>query len=170
MRFQDRKSTSGELQRISSSSTTFWKWVFAPGWMLVFGGFISAGWLGLLDGLSSDMVLVLLTVIWMGLGAFFLWWAGKLEHIWLTGNVLVVRRMGREIQLSLEEVRAITETRWSRVKTVTVELPQGHPLGDKIHFIPPWQPLPFLSHPLVKDLYRKKLLAGSRYASLPELP
>ena len=170
MRLQEMASAGVALQRISSSSTGFWKWVFAPGWVLFLGSAITAGWMGLLDGFSSDGALVLLTLIWLGLGSFFLWWAGRLEHVWLTGNVLVVRRGGREIRVSLESVRAITETRWSRVKTVTVELEPGHLLGDRLYFVPPWQPLPFLSHPLVKDLYKRKGLAGSRYASLPELP
>jgi hypothetical protein len=170
MRSQDRSTSNGELQRISSSSTGFWKWVFAPGWVVLLGGFTAAGWMGLLDGAPSDQALGLLTVIWLGLGSFFLWWAGRLEHVWLAGDVLVVRRGGREVRVPLEEVREITETRWSRVKTVTVVLRPGQPAGEKLFFVPPWTPLPFLSHPLLKDLYRRKQLAGSRYASLPELP
>ncbi len=170
MRLQDMASKGEAPQRISSSSTGFWKWVFAPGWMLFVGGAILAGWMGLLDGLSWDRGLVLLTAIWLGLGSFFLWWAGRLEHIWLEGDLLVVHRGGREIHVPLKSVRAITETRWSRVKAVTVELEPGHVPGDELFFVPPLRPLPFLSHPLVKDLYRRKRLAGSRYASLPELP
>jgi hypothetical protein len=159
----------GEIQQISSSSTNFWKWVFGPAWMLVLGGFIAAGWMGLLDRPPSEDALVLLTVLWVGLGTFFLAWASRLEHLWLTGDELLVRRLGREVRVPLSRVEAITETRWSRVKTVTITLEPGHPIGDKIVFVPPWRPLPFLDHPLVKDLYRRKSLAGSRYASLPEL-
>ena len=170
MRRHDMTLEGEALQRISSSSTGFWKWVFAPGWVLFLGGTIAAGWMGLLDGFSSDNALVLLTAIWLGLGSFFLWWAGRLEHVWLTGDDLVVHREGRKIRVPLGSVRSITETRWSRVKTVTVELEPGHLLGDRLWFVPPWQPLPFLSHPQLKDLYRRKEMAGSRYASLPELP
>jgi hypothetical protein len=170
MQLKNMTADGGDLQRISSSSTGFLKWVFAPGWVLFLGCVISAGWMGLLDNLPSDGPLVLLTTIWLGLGSFFLWWAGRLEHVWLAGDLLVVLRAGREVRIPLEAVRAITESRWSRVKTVTVELEPGYIHGEKIIFVPPWQPLPFLNHPLVKDLYRRKRLAGSRYASLPELP
>lgn len=169
MELREEADEGDGVRRISSSSTTFWKWVFAPGWVLFLGGFIAAGWLGLLDRPLSDQTLVLLTIIWLGLGSFFIGWAGRLEHVWLEGEELIVRRAGREFRIPLFEVQSITETRWSRVKTVTVKLTPGQPLGDRIHFVPPWRPLPFLSHPLVKDLYQQKRLAGSRYASLPEL-
>jgi hypothetical protein len=104
------------------------------------------------------------------LGSFFWWWSSRLEHVWLLGDELIVRRGGRVHRVPLADIRDISETRWSRVKTVTIKLRGGHPAGDEIFFIPPITPLPFLSHPLVKDLYRKTQLAGSRYASLPELP
>jgi hypothetical protein len=169
MRLQDEENGEGGIRRISSSSTAFWKWVFAPGWIFFLGGVVAAGWMGLLDRPLTNGALALLTVIWLGLGSFFVGWAGRLEHVWLDGEELVVRRAGREFRVPLFEVQRITETRWSRVKTVTVALNPGHALGEKVFFVPPWQPLPFLSHPLVKDLYRRRRLAGSRYASLPEL-
>lgn len=164
---QSGKST--QAPRISSGSTNFWKWVFAPGFTLIFGGFTAAGWMGLLRSAPPESALFLLTAIWLGLGSFLWWWAGQLEHVWLSGDELIVIRGGRERRVPLSEVQEIVETRWSRVKTVSVKLRPGHPLGEKIYFAPPFTPLPFLSHPVVKDLYRRKKLAGSRYASLPEL-
>jgi len=170
MRPPARTATDEPIQRISSGSTNFWKWGFAPGWTVLFGGFTAAGWLGLLDGSPSDGALALLTSIWLGLGSFFWWWTSQLEHVWLSGDEVVVMRGGREHLVPLTDVREITETRWSRVKTVAIKLRPGHPVGDQILFVPTFTLLPFLSHPVVKDLYRKRRLAGSRYASLPELP
>jgi hypothetical protein len=164
-----RAATEDPSLRISSGSTGFWKWVFAPFWTLLLGGFVAAGWLGMLEAPASEGALTLLTVIWLGLGSFFWWWAIRLEHVWLSGDDLVVRRQGREHRVPLADVREITETRWSRVKTVTVKLHPGHMLGDQILFLPTFTLLPFLSHPVVKDLYRRKVLAGSRYAAFPEL-
>jgi hypothetical protein len=126
--------------------------------------------MGYLDSSPPTSALTLLTVIWLGLGSFFWWWSSRLEHVWLSGDDLVVFRGGRELRVPLGDVRDISETRWSRVKTVTIKLRPGHPAGDEIFFIPPVTLLPFLSHPVVKDLYRRTRLAGSRYASLPELP
>ena len=111
-----------------------------------------------------------LSSIWAGLGSFFLWWASKLEHLWLVGDELVVRRSGRERRVPLTEVRNISETHWSRVKTVTIELRPGLSVGDRILFIPPINAFPFLDHPLVKDLQRRRRLAGTRYTRFPELP
>ncbi len=163
-------ATVAPTERISSGSTGFWKWVFAPGWTVVFGGFTGAGWLGLLDVPPSDGLLVLLTVIWVGLGSFFWWWTSHLEHVWLSGDDVVVFRGGMERRVPMADVREITETRWSRVKTVAIKLRSGHPVGEQILFLPTFTPLPFLSHPMVKELYRRQILSGSRYASLPELP
>ena len=169
MRRRAPTATDDQTQQISSASTDFWKWGFGPGWTVLFGGFTAAGWLGLLDEVPSDGVLLLLTAIWLGLGSIFWWWATRLEHVWLSGDDLVLRRGGREMRVPLTDAIEIFETRWSRVKTVTIKLSPGHPAGDKIYFVPPVTLLPFLSHPLVKDLYRRKRLSGSRYASLPEL-
>lgn len=169
MRPLARTSTDEPAHRISSASTDFWKWGFAPGWTVVFGGFTAAGWLGLLDASPSEGMLALLTAIWLVLGSFFWWWAGHLEHVWLCGDEVFVLRGGQEQAVPLADAREITETRWSRVKTVTIKLRPGHPVGEEILFVPTMTPLPFLSHPIVKELYRKKRLAGSRYASLPEL-
>jgi hypothetical protein len=163
-------NTGEERQRISSSSTAFWKWGFPTGWTLLVGGFTAAGWMGILDGSPSEGGLALITAIWLGLGSFFWWWSSRLEHVWLSVDELIIRRGGMERRVLLEDIRQITETRWSRVKTITLQLRSGHPAGERIHFVPPVTLLPFLSHPLVKDLYRRSRLAGSRYASLPELP
>ncbi|MFC1661880.1 hypothetical protein ACFL3S_10600 [Gemmatimonadota bacterium] len=157
-------------KRISSGSTAFWKWVFTPAWIVLVGGFTAAGWLGLLDRPPSGGPLLLLSLIWAGLGAFFLWWACKLEHVWLEGDELVVRRCGLERRVPLTQVREISETHWSRVKTVTIDLRPGSRVGEKILFIPPVNTFPFLDHPLVKDLQRRKRLVGTRYTELPELP
>ena len=158
------------MERISSGSTTFWKWIFTPGVIVLFGGFTAAGWLGLLDRPPSPGPLLLLSAIWFGMGSFFVWWACKLEHVWLEGDELVVHRCGREHRVSLRDVRKISETHWSRIKTVTIELRPGLSVGAKILFIPPMNAFPFLDHPLVKDLQKRKQLAGTRYPKLPELP
>ena len=158
-----------QIPRISSASTNFWKWVFAPGWTILFGGFTAAGWLGYLDAGPSENTLRLLTAIWLGLGSFLWWWSSQLEHVWLLDDFLIVRRRGKGIRVPLSDVQEITETRWSKVKTVTIKLRPGHSVGENIVFAPSFTPLTFLSHPVVKDLYRRKKLAGSRYASLPEL-
>jgi hypothetical protein len=157
-------------KRISSSSTTFWKWIFTPGIITLFGGFTAAAWFGFLDRPPSAGPLLLLSTICLGMGSFFIWWACKLEHVWLVGDELVVCRSGQERRVSLRDVRVISETHWSRVKTVTIELRPGLSVGEKILFIPPINAFPFLDHPLVKDLQRKKRLAGTRYPKLPELP
>ena len=158
----------GRVQ-ISSQSTNFYKWIFTPVWILGVGCFVGAGWLDLLDNSLNSGGLALLTLIWIGLGSFFLWWSSKLEHVWLDGDDLVVKRLGRNRHVPLSDVREISETRWSKVKTVTVKLRPGVPVGDQILFVPPWRPLAFLSHPLVKELYQKKALSGSGRFSFPHL-
>jgi hypothetical protein len=74
---------------------------------------------------------------------------------------LVVVRHGQEHRVALGEVREISETRWSRVKTVTIALRPGSGLGEKIVFIPPLHAFPFLDHPLVKELNQKRGLGGN---------
>lgn len=159
-----------EPRRISSASTGFWKWVFAPGWLLGMGGVTAAGWLGFLENLPPEGGLILLTALWAGLGSVLIWWSGRIEEVWWAGDDLVVRRSGRGRRIPLSDIREISETRWSRVKTVTLSLRPGHPSGEKIYFLPPFTPLPFLAHPLVKELKREKELAGVRQAGAPVFP
>jgi hypothetical protein len=165
-----RSAAGTPRKRISSGSTVFWKWVLTPGWIVLVGGLTAAGWLGLLDRPPGSGPLLLLSSIWAGLGAFLLWWACQLEHVWIDGDELLVRRCGREWRVHLREVRSISETHWSRVKTITIELRPGLSVGERILFIPPMNAFPFLDHPLVKDLQRRKSMTGTRYTRLPELP
>jgi hypothetical protein len=159
-----------ESQRISSASTDFWKWLWTPLWIILFGVFILLGWLGVLDAQIPVAGLLALSGVWLGLGSFFVFWSMKLDHVWLVGDELRVVRRGRTLRFPLREIRDISETRWSRVKIVTLKLRPGSPAGRSIFFIPPWRPLAFLSHPLVTELRDRRELLESHSVGSPKFP
>lgn len=139
---------------ISTGATTFWKSVFTPGWIALFGSFTAALWLGLVDGSPSLALKLAATGVWVGMSAFLVHWSRRLAHVWIQGTDLRVRTTGGERRIPLSEVREIRESRFQRVKLITLELQREVPgVGREIVFPAPLTlQRPFGEHPLVAEL------------------
>ena len=154
-----------ELERLTTGSTTYWKYVFPTTWIGLLGGFNVAAWLDLIGSPPAPMVLkIVLLVAWMVFSPFFIWWSRQMRHLWTDGDHLIVRPHGSDVRIPLTDIVDIQESRYRRVKEITIELRHDIPgVGRKIMVIAPlaWQK-PFSDHPLVTRIREmKKLRAGT---------
>jgi hypothetical protein len=145
-----------DAELLSSDATTFWRRIFPTAWTLGMGVVAVAAWLDLIgDAPAPDLVKVVILGGWAAFSALFFRWLGSLQHVWRTGNELVVGDRERGVRVSLTEIREVKESRMQRLKMVTLELDHATPLGRKITFIPRgaktfW--LPFADSEVATDL------------------
>lgn len=155
--------TTEEGRRLSTGATTFWKSVFVPTWIGGIGAFNVALWMDLIGSPPAPMaVKVAVLSLWMVFSPFFVWWSRRLSHVWLDGDDLLLRPGGRDYRIPLAQVREIEESRFQRVKLITLHLGRPSPFGDQIVFVAPFAfQKPFGDHPLVAELKeRRRRLAG----------
>jgi hypothetical protein len=154
---------SPEPRRLSTGATTFWKSIFVPTWITGIGAFTVALWMDLIGSPPAPTaVKVAVLSLWMVFSPFFVWWGRRMSHVWLDGDHLLLRPGGRELRLPLSEIRDVEESRFQRVKLITLHLGRPSPAGDRIVFVAPFTlQKPFSEHPLVAELRaRKRMLAG----------
>ena len=87
-----------------------------------------------------------------------------MRHVWTDGEHLVVRPHGSDIRIPLTDIVEVRESRYRRVKEITIELRHDIPgVGRKIMFPAPfaWQK-PWTDHPVVTRIQElKRLRAGA---------
>ena len=157
-------NVSTQLRRISTGATTFWKSVFVPTWITGVGAFTVALWMDLIGSPPAPMaVKAVVLSLWMAFSPFFVWWSRRMSHVWLDGDVLVLRPGGRDYRVPLSQIRDIEESRFQRVKLITLHLGRPSPMGDKIVLAAPFTfQKPFSDHPLVAELkeHQRRITAG----------
>lgn len=154
-----------EIERLTTGSTTFWKYVFPPAWITALGGFNAAMWLDLIGSPPAPMPAKLAILgMWCVFSPFFVWWSRQMRHVWTDGDHLVVRAHGSDVRIPLAEIVDVRESRFRRVKEITIELRREIPgVGKRIMFPAPfaWQK-PGSDHPLVARIRdMKRLQAGT---------
>lgn len=154
--------TTTGLRRLSTEATTFWKRIFPPTWITGAGVFTYAVWADLIGSPAPTVMKVVTLGAWLAFSPFFIWWSRRLTHVWLDGDQIVVPHQGREYRIDIASIRGFEESRFQRVKLITIDVGHPTPVGDKLVFVAPfaWQ-APFGEHPLVAELReRKRALAG----------
>ena len=153
-----------ELERLTTGSTTYWKYVFPTTWITALGGFNVAMWLDLIGSPPAPMpAKVAILGLWLAFSPFFVWWSRQMRHVWTDGDHLLVRHHGSDVRIPLSEVVDVQESRYRRVKEITIELRRNVPgVGDKIMFPAPFIfQKPWSDHPLVARIKEmKRLQAG----------
>jgi hypothetical protein len=149
---------SGEMRRLSTGATTFWKSVFTPTWIAGAGAFTAAVWMDLIGSTPNTVPMrIAVLLAWVAFSSFLLWWGRRMTHVWLDGDEIVLRPGGREYRLLLSQIRGIKETRFQRVKLITLDLGRPTPVGDSVVFVAPFAfQTPFGDHPLVAELKERK--------------
>lgn len=141
---------------LTSGSTTFVSRVFPWVFTLLAGGTTVAAWLGLLGGEAAAPVarwgLLAVTVIGSTAQHLLL---GRLRHVWLDGDTLVVGDVRRGLRIDLRDVIEVKESRIQRLKTIKLRLSRPTPYGTTIHFIPRgWSAVlaPWAASPVADEL------------------
>lgn len=152
-----------ELERLTTGSTTYWKYLFPTTWISALGGINVALWLDLFDKPQPMPLKLAILGVWLVFSPFFIWWSRQMRHVWTDGDHLVVRAHGSDVRIPLAEIVEVRETRYRRVKEITIELRRNIPgVGTKIMFPAPfaWKK-PWSDHPIVARIKEmKRLKAG----------
>lgn len=148
------------MERLTDGSTYYWSRVFPPLWSGLIGVVAALAWLDVLGDAPAPLaVKVVLTGVWAGASAGFFHWFGRLQDVWLDDDTLVVGRDPRRgVRVALRDVRKVTESRLSQIKTVRLELARPTPWGTSISFVPKGATtffLPFATSP-VAELLRER--------------
>lgn len=160
---EEGNTMSTELERITTDATTFWKYVFPTTWITALGGFNVLLWLDMIGSPPAPLAAkIAILTLWGIFSPFFLWWSSQMHHVWIDGDHLVVRPHGSPVRIPLNEVLEIKESRYQRVKVITLEFRREIPgIGKSLLFPAPFVfQKPFSDHPLVTELRQRKRLAA----------
>jgi len=154
-------------ERLTDGSTFYWSRVFPTLWTTLIGGVMVLAWLDLLGDAPAPLaVKVGITAAWTLASTIFFHWFGSFKDVWLDGDTLLVGDPRRGVRVGLRDVRAVKESRFVQIKTVTLKLGRSTPLGDSITFVPKGIRtfmLPFAASPVARRLEerrRRLLLPG----------
>jgi uncharacterized membrane protein (DUF485 family) len=150
----------GQMRRLSSRMTFFYKRVFPVIWFGFLATFM-AGALGapLIGGSTSGSpaAFLLIPVIMMIAGYFMM---KKLvfdlvDEVLDGGDVLVVRNGGREEQVALADIMNVGYAPLMNPPRVTLSLRSPTQFGDRISFCAPVRFLPFATSPVIDELIKR---------------
>lgn len=163
---------STELRRLTTGSTTFFKSVFAPTWISGIGAFNVVLWMDLIGSPPAPLpVKIAILTLWLVFSPFFIWWSNRLRHVWFDGTDILLRSGQREHRIPLRDIREIKESRFQRVKLITLDLGRPTPLGDTVVFVAPFSfQAPFSDHPLVAELKERQRALRQGEPPRPRLP
>jgi hypothetical protein len=144
------------MERISSGTTFFMKWVFPVFWL----GFLVL-WLITAITMSSGQVLktpaFLIVPLGMAIfGAFLfrkiLW--DLADEVRDGGTFLIVRKGGVEERIPLEQIINVSVQQYMNPNRLTLRLRKAGKFGDEVSFIPKvhFRLNPFARHPLADSL------------------
>ena len=161
-------------ERLSSSATFFYRWLFAPLWLLGFNGAV----LGLLlrgstptsGALSGTERAILLTAAVLG-SAFVLTVVFPLRTVRLRGASLLVTQWGREVLYPGTDLLKVTQVPLVRPASAILLFRTDHGAGTRIRLLLPftlWSPVgaPFLGEAPSVTALRQRLLPATGKAAV----
>ena len=145
-------------EKISSSTTFYYKVLFPFLWITGFGAGTIAMWLGKFNQPShpTDDPRLIFLVFWIAGSLFLLIDTIRLKTVSLDKDVLVIKNFVRVIKVPLRNIKHISESRLMRPKTITLTVYPTSEFGERITFIPQakFQAIfnIFSEHPIVMKL------------------
>ena len=119
------------MERISSSTTAFYKSVFLILWPVLFG-------------LGTVMMFIrqqpqrwVFAAALVGGTAFFWSFIAGLKDVHLQGGHLVIRSFRKEVVVPVSQIAAVHQNVILSIKPVTIQLREATPFGRRIVFMPP---------------------------------
>jgi hypothetical protein len=144
-------------ERLSSGMTAYLRGVVPPMTTVVMGVAAAAVSLGYVDPAVPVVLRGLALVAWLAVSWGMFKWLGSLRHVWLDGHDILVDDGERRVRIPLTEVTDIRQSRFSKTKTITLELSRSTPLGDRVRFVPHVALIPnFLDHPVARELRARR--------------
>ncbi|MGY3039804.1 hypothetical protein ACVWWQ_001427 [Rhodanobacter sp. TND4EL1] len=131
------------MQRLSSSSTGFYKRVFPVLWFGFIALFLAfALWARLhpdsVDGAPPDLMFLVMPLLMGAIG-----WvvyrrvvSDLMDEVWLDGDWLVVTNRGEKRRVPLTDVMNVNATTTTNPRRITVMLRTATPFGSELNFMP----------------------------------
>lgn len=135
MAVSDAPEGQGFPEKVSSSLTFFYKFVFTTVWSSGFGivtilTFVSPNH----DVRAQGWVFA---AVWL-VGSVFMWGTcGRFKRVRLDGTTLLISNYRKEIRVSTEEIAAVKQTRLINLRPVIVTFKRETPFGHTVTFMPP---------------------------------
>lgn len=154
----------GEPTRLTSASTTVYGRVLPAVWSAGFGIITLITWLGVGENHPAPPEVRWVMAATWAFGSLFLHgWLGRLRHVSLDGDTLVVGHPRRGTRIPLREVQEVKETRAQKMKWIKVTVGRATPVGRTIRFMPKGREgwlTPWALSPVAEDLQARVLAAG----------
>jgi hypothetical protein len=139
-------------QRLSSSATFFWKFIFSGLWL----GFFSIGTIFAIYDLGFEGLFMLVVLLF---GAAMLYYGTlRAKNVYTDANKLYVDNFFKKIEIPLDQVESVEENRLFTPRPAWIHLKTGTEFGNSIMFITRFKTLFFEAHPdieRVRNLLRK---------------
>jgi hypothetical protein len=144
-------------RRTISSAHTFWmKFVFPIIWISLFGLGTLGLFLGAFRGRDNNPPEAWLKwqflAMWI-LGSVFIWWVcARLKKVCIDGDAIYVSNYFKELRISLDTIRDVSENRWINIHPVTIHFRTATPFSDRVVFMPTMRFFGWRTHPVVGEL------------------
>ena len=133
-------------QRLSSSATFFWKFIFSGLWL---GGF-SIGTIFAIYELGLEGLFMLVGLLF-GFGMLY-YGALRAKNVYIDSNKLYVDNFFKKIEIPLDQVKSVEENRMFTPRPAWIHLKTESEFGDSIMFITRFKTFFFEAHPDIEHL------------------
>jgi hypothetical protein len=150
----------GQMRRLSSRKTFFYKRVFPIIWFGFLAFFMASPFVTpLMGGTTSGSPLAFLAVpaLMMLIGYFFMKKTvfDLVDEVLDGGDVLVIRNSGIEERVALSDIMNVSYSPLVSPPRVTLSLRRPSIFGDRISFCAPMSFVPFSTSPIIDELIRR---------------
>lgn len=146
-----------EPERLSTRWTPYLRTLVPPLSAICLGLATAALVFGWADPSVPTVVRVLAGVAWPVVSWWMFKWFGSFRDVWLEQDDLLVSDGERRVRLPLREVTNIRQSRFTKTKTITLELSRNTPLGNRVRFVPHMALVAnFMDHPVARELRERR--------------
>lgn len=140
------KRTMIKKQRLSSSATFFWKFIFSGLWL---GGF-SIGTIFAIYELGLEGLFMLVGLL-LGFGMLY-YGILRAKNVYIESNKLYVDNFFKNIEIPLDQIERVEENRMFTPRPAWIHLKAKTEFGDSIMFIARFKTFFFEAHPDIERL------------------
>ena len=119
-------------ERISSSLTFFYKFIFSSGWVVGFG----LGTLVMIKSPAKEDMALFFGVMWVLGSAFIYWSCAGLKRIEINDGNIIVSNYLKIITIKGSDIHSVSQNRFISTRPITIRLKIDTIFGRNIVFMP----------------------------------
>jgi hypothetical protein len=143
------------MKKLSSKSTFFLKRIFPILWFGFILFFLSVALFSKAHSKNSDIVMVLVTAVFMAVIGYFLMKNlvfDLMDEAYDEGSSLLFKNKGKSVRVNLADIKNVSYTVVVNPPRVTLSLRSKTEFGDEISFSPPASLIPFKKNKDILEL------------------